>query len=322
MRTCVRFTLERPPYAGQTFIAVLWICPNPCCPCGVVAVICRPELPVEPAAPSVPAPETLRFELDVIRRVLDANADSTPESAALGRAFVAEADAEEWKWLSDLFRSTKKTQMENVDLETLKVDLPARVKAAGAQLLPYSAIFPWTDSFRFAYAGAEWFADDQYCVRPGCECTEAGLAFYCATAEGVEPREPLRCAVFLHLDYVTGEIGLVETPGRAPALDALVQALRLANPAMPDTLRGHHSQLRRLCRRLMPKSARASATSLPPPVWQDLDAATEEWLLQPPDPRILRAMARPGRNDPCPCGSGRKFKKCCGAVGRDTARGS
>ena len=23
--------------------------------------------------------------------------------------------------------------------------------------------------------------------------------------------------------------------------------------------------------------------------------------------------AKPGRNDPCPCGSGRKFKKCCGA---------
>ncbi|MGD2055783.1 MAG: YchJ family protein [Gammaproteobacteria bacterium] len=22
---------------------------------------------------------------------------------------------------------------------------------------------------------------------------------------------------------------------------------------------------------------------------------------------------RPGRNDPCPCGSGKKFKKCCGA---------
>ena len=22
-------------------------------------------------------------------------------------------------------------------------------------------------------------------------------------------------------------------------------------------------------------------------------------------------MARTGRNDPCPCGSGRKFKKCC-----------
>ena len=24
-------------------------------------------------------------------------------------------------------------------------------------------------------------------------------------------------------------------------------------------------------------------------------------------------MAKTGRNDPCPCGSGRKFKKCCEA---------
>jgi hypothetical protein len=26
----------------------------------------------------------------------------------------------------------------------------------------------------------------------------------------------------------------------------------------------------------------------------------------------------PGRNEPCPCGSGRKYKKCCGAPGRST----
>jgi SEC-C motif-containing protein len=26
----------------------------------------------------------------------------------------------------------------------------------------------------------------------------------------------------------------------------------------------------------------------------------------------VREQARIGRNDPCPCGSGRKFKKCCG----------
>jgi uncharacterized protein len=26
-----------------------------------------------------------------------------------------------------------------------------------------------------------------------------------------------------------------------------------------------------------------------------------------------RTQSKPGRNDPCPCGSGKKFKKCCGA---------
>jgi len=29
---------------------------------------------------------------------------------------------------------------------------------------------------------------------------------------------------------------------------------------------------------------------------------------------IVRSEAKVGRNDPCPCGSGRKFKKCCGRV--------
>jgi hypothetical protein len=29
-----------------------------------------------------------------------------------------------------------------------------------------------------------------------------------------------------------------------------------------------------------------------------------------------RKEAKVGRNDPCPCGSGKKFKKCCGAAGR------
>ena len=30
-------------------------------------------------------------------------------------------------------------------------------------------------------------------------------------------------------------------------------------------------------------------------------------------PRPFQNAARHGRNDPCPCGSGRKYKKCCGA---------
>jgi len=28
---------------------------------------------------------------------------------------------------------------------------------------------------------------------------------------------------------------------------------------------------------------------------------------------VRRQMAKIGRNDPCPCGSGKKYKKCCGA---------
>jgi len=36
----------------------------------------------------------------------------------------------------------------------------------------------------------------------------------------------------------------------------------------------------------------------------DIDRA-----LNPPDP--IRALPKVGRNEPCPCGSGSKFKRCC-----------
>jgi len=32
-----------------------------------------------------------------------------------------------------------------------------------------------------------------------------------------------------------------------------------------------------------------------------------------PDKYRLKAGEHVGRNDPCPCGSGKKYKKCCGA---------
>ena len=32
---------------------------------------------------------------------------------------------------------------------------------------------------------------------------------------------------------------------------------------------------------------------------------------QPPQPLPPKPALQPGRNQPCPCGSGRKFKRCC-----------
>ncbi len=38
------------------------------------------------------------------------------------------------------------------------------------------------------------------------------------------------------------------------------------------------------------------------------------WVDHAPRPETRRVEKQPGRNDPCPCGSGRKFKKCHGAA--------
>lgn len=52
----------------------------------------------------------------------------------------------------------------------------------------------------------------------------------------------------------------------------------------------------------------------------DDEVSEEDWesyLLDSPMPEtatVVRAAPKVGRNDPCPCGSGMKFKKCCGAA--------
>ncbi len=36
------------------------------------------------------------------------------------------------------------------------------------------------------------------------------------------------------------------------------------------------------------------------------------WVRQQDAARAAIRTKAPGRNDPCPCGSGRKYKRCCG----------
>lgn len=42
------------------------------------------------------------------------------------------------------------------------------------------------------------------------------------------------------------------------------------------------------------------------------DISDVERALHPPQPAV--ASARVGRNEPCPCGSGKKSKRCCGGT--------
>jgi uncharacterized protein len=52
------------------------------------------------------------------------------------------------------------------------------------------------------------------------------------------------------------------------------------------------------------------SSELPGPIDDDVDLGGLTGVVQ-----VVRVGPKIGRNDPCPCGSGRKFKKCCGADG-------
>jgi uncharacterized protein YchJ len=45
---------------------------------------------------------------------------------------------------------------------------------------------------------------------------------------------------------------------------------------------------------------------------QELPHRSIEEYVAPPPPTPYIAPPKVGRNEPCPCGSGKKYKKCCG----------
>ena len=51
------------------------------------------------------------------------------------------------------------------------------------------------------------------------------------------------------------------------------------------------------------------------PQWNDVftPEKQKELYIEQRDSRTVVKGAKIGRNDPCPCGSGKKYKKCCGA---------
>jgi hypothetical protein len=91
----------------------------------------------------------------------------------------------------------------------------------------------------------------------------------------------------------------------APALLTLAEALLLSDPAYAARLKSHHTMFRE-------KIERARRNE-----WRQ----DQEESLQTTSRRMshkeagsgatVQVSARVGRNDPCPCGSGKKFKVCC-----------
>jgi uncharacterized protein len=131
----------------------------------------------------------------------------------------------------------------------------------------------------------------------------------------VSEYEPLACLPPASQALAPWVEGFREAVERFGALAAL------GEPAIDEALA-------RLYRHLSPPAQ--AARPLPPPIEADdplagLDAAIDELVAAVVDiadltierryrvETVRRAAPKVGRNDPCPCGSGRKFKQCHGA---------
>lgn len=171
----------------------------------------------------------------------------------------------------------------------------------------------------FAY---EWFhgddyylLDDLYCPNPGCKCREVHVSFVrVGRPSAADPNPPSeeRFAASLSLDgkwRIRACLKCTEAEAKA-----LLGEWRRKEPGHLAYFRWRYDKVKEIARRSFRRRGRLSeddVQSFGPPMNLPLELPGEE----PDDEDASQSPAgavRVGRNEPCPCGSGKKYKKCCG----------
>ncbi len=174
-----------------------------------------------------------------------------------------------------------------------------------------------TVSFTFDQEGTQYTIEDLYCPNPPCECQEAQLLFF-KCLPGATPDGPGTAVQFFDasVTLTTGQPKVDKCIRATPEEAARIltdwweqEANRL------DVLKGRYKKIKEVGQRSLLAAGRRSAVQSRRPGgsrWVDTDAPEADDFSPPQRLTPVRAAATPGRNDKCPCGSGKKFKKCCG----------
>jgi hypothetical protein len=141
-----------------------------------------------------------------------------------------------------------------------------------------------TRSDDYLLANRRYWACIYLCPTPGCDCHEARVVFFDDAAESGDAVG----SVLLEFGGTDG-FNVLEMASECGPSDRLIKDLW----ALFERRHDIGSFLRRR---------------------EDQLKAVGETLWRPVA-RPVRVVPQPGRNAPCPCGSGRKFKKCC--LGKD-----
>jgi len=299
-------TLESGTLAGRTYGLVLDVCPNPFCNCTTVKLQCTPEKPTDSGVLVDPICLVMDVEKRKFSRFDPEKRDSADE---LGQALVRETAPFHWELLSERFLKVKRQVADQEDFTGFTPQISQETLLHPELMVAYHDIIPFAGRLEVILDGQLWALDEQYCLRDRCECHSCALAFI-RIDQPAAGRRTKRVMLNGRYNYSTGVFtGESPAPRQKRLLNMLCLALRAKYPDLNSILAHRQDRLLRLLESVRAKTpARIQDTPAPVPIF----AASVPTPMFDSVTVPQASSSKPGRNDPCPCGSGKKYKKCCG----------
>ncbi len=153
-------------------------------------------------------------------------------------------------------------------------------------LMSHGDLFPDRAHAAFVWNDRGWEIDDLHCIERHCPCTDVRLVIAPAGIEE-DDDHPFDAG-----DHFAGTFLVT-----LPSLDPVEEETEGDHLAGPDELKALWTDL----------------CASRPNLGAELAARRAEMkTVRPPTAPPAVRRQKPGRNEPCPCGSGKKYKKCCG----------
>ncbi len=277
--------LNRGRLAGVRYRVFVHPCCNPTCGCCEVLFRCRADL----ADGKVATPDGfLEFWLDVQDQkvVRTTELEKAPESLRLAKDLSSALTPLDWKRLYQWLRISKLEIIRKATSSTIDVSRLPHV--TDGRMISFVEVFPFGLALYFPMQDEIWAADETYCVQPNCDCKETILSFLKLQDASGANSKFVSAPSAIRYNYRTGSTRK-SFPGPAgdPETAVLLAALKKEQPLLNEMLEQRHLLMQTVYRRhaLEQHSKLARATT--------------------PGQRKI------GRNERCPCGSGKKFKHCC-----------
>jgi len=273
----IQYTFKTGKHSDETYQASYKVCPGPTCTCTDI------DLKFESKNGQLIIPA-----LEVSLYLLNKSISEKTKGAAnfrLAKSLVKDFDNDDWKILSSLFLDKKFYYTENSNLEDLDYVFPIDDIERDGLLISFNEILPFARYMVFEVSGKNFVVDDLYCVFPKCPCTDIHLCFTPFNEEQ---------SIFPFMTKTTAETSIIynfknnrwhleQQTQMSIAPEQLMKALK-QNYDIQTIFGDRHKTIRRLY----------------------LNYRRQHF-----QPALPIQTVQIGRNDPCPCGSGKKYKKCC-----------
>jgi len=274
--------LSTSPFDGKKWFIEVVPCADPTCACKNVSLLFRDEHQVNTNQYSYYIEGDLTEERFTTIKFSTYEAELSDLSKP---TFLLEEilSKEDWENLITVHRVAKGAFIEDCDLKKVDVDFPLELLKSPSAVVLFKELFPLASYFYFdAKDNIPYAVMDQYCPNHKCNCSDTVLTF---TKDGKNEDFAFR------YNYKTKVVELLEGFENTVSLEEAknyIQLLKEKFKNIDEKLEKRNEVMRHLFKKftikMNTKLVRVNKGS---------------------DQKI-------GRNAPCPCGSGKKYKRCCG----------